>query len=169
MSNQAIYPYSGEYARSVGEAELYRASRRENIACKEAIEQAIRENFDGSHLNGDGGREVLADFGADRVQFVLANTLQSKDTDGRFSRDNKEWAQAFLIPEDKDEFSGNRKLEWVVDSHPAVLDGFIKQVRKTIDALVEQPEKKPSIKKQLAAPPTTGDKPAAKSKDREVR
>lgn len=169
MNNQAIYPFSGEYARSVGESELYRTCRRENIACKEAIEQAIRENFDGSHLNSGFEREILADFGVDRVQFVLANTLQGKDTDGRFSRDNKEWAQAFLIPEDRDTFSGNRKLAWVVDSHPAVLDGFIKQVRKTISALMEQPEKKPSIKEQLAAPPVPGDKPAAKSKDREVR
>lgn len=167
--NQTIYPYSGEYARSAGESELYRASRQENIACKSAIEQAIRENFDGSHLNDGFEREILADFGADRVQFVLANTLQNKDYDGRFSRDNKEWAQAFLIPEDKDAFSGNRKLAWVVDSHPAILDGFIKQVRKTISALIDQPEKKPSIKEQLATPSVPGGKPPTKSKDREVR
>lgn len=168
MNNAEIYLYSGEYARSTGETELYRNSRQENIACKEAIEQAIRENFDGYHLNADGVQAVFADFGIDRVQLVLANTLQNKDYDGRFSRDNKEWGQAFLIPTDKDAFGQNLKLAWMVDSHPAVLDGFINQVRRAVSTLTEHLEK-PSIKAQLAATPVPGDKPAAKTKDREVR
>lgn len=168
MSNQEIYLYSSDYAKSAGETELYRNSRQENIACKGAIEQAIHDNFDGSHLNPDGVQTVFADFGIDRVQLVLANTLQNKDYDGRFSRDNKDWAQAFLIPTDKDALGYNRKLAWVVDSHPAVLDGFIKQVRRSISTLMQQPEK-PSIKAQLATPPVHGDAPAAKTKEREVR
>ncbi len=60
----------------------------------------------------------------------------------------------------------------IINSHPALLDGFVNKVRKELDAMREHPEqaaKKPSIKEQLAAKPVPGDKPAAKSKDREVR
>ena len=66
----------------------------------------------------------------------------------------------------------DRRLAYFVSSHPTLLDGFVDKVRKELDAVREQPEraaKKPSIKERLAAKPVPGDKPAAKSKDREVR
>lgn len=49
-----------------------------------------------------------------------------------------------------------------------MLDGFVDLVRREREEAREQPEK-PSIKGQLAAPPVPGEKPAAKTKDREVR
>ena len=42
---------------------LWRASHRENIACKEAIEEAVRQHFDGSHLD-----KGVLDGGASRVR-----------------------------------------------------------------------------------------------------
>ena len=59
-------------------------------------------------------------------------------------------------------------LDFIVGSHPAVLDGFVSLVREEREAVWKQQEK-PSIKGQLAAPPVPGEKPAAKTKDREVR
>ena len=50
----------------------------------------------------------------------------------------------------------------------AVLDGFVNKVRKELDAMREQPEQKPSIKKQLSAKPVPGNQPA-KPKEREGR
>lgn len=46
----SVYAHSAAYAREHGELEQYRISRNENIACKNAIEAAIRDNFDGMHL-----------------------------------------------------------------------------------------------------------------------
>lgn len=170
MEHQAVYPHSGEYAVENGEIELYRASRKANYACKEAIEQAIRENFDGMHLNSGFEQKLFEDFGVDRVQLILASTLQVLEYDGRFSRDNKEWAKSVPVPEDKDSSSFDRNRYLAVNSHPAVLDGFVNQVRKAIAAAREQPEQKPSIKEQLSAPPVSGDKPPTEhSKNREVR
>lgn len=37
--------YSGAYAREHDELEQYRASYKANVACKEAIEAAIRDNY----------------------------------------------------------------------------------------------------------------------------
>ena len=45
-----IYKYSAETARYENELTDYRESKRWNIKCKEAIEEAIRTHFDGMHL-----------------------------------------------------------------------------------------------------------------------
>ena len=170
MEHQAVYPHSGEYAVENGEIELYRASRKANYACKEAIEQAIQENFDGMHLNSGFEQKLFEEFGIDRVQCVLACTLQTLDNDGRFSRNNKEWAKSIPTPEDIDSSGFDRNRYLAVNSHPAVLDGFVNQVRKSIAAAREQPEQKLSIKEQLSAPPVPGDKPPTEhTKNREVR
>ena len=170
MEHQAVYPHSGEYAVENGEIELYRASRKANYACKEAIEQAIRENFDGMHLNSGFEQKLFEDFGVDRVQLILASTLQVLEYDGRFSCDNKEWAKSIPIPEDKDSSGFNRNRYLAVNSHPAVLDGFVDQVREAIAATREQPEQKLSIKEQLSMPPVPSDKPPTEHrKNREVR
>ena len=42
-----IYPHSAAYAREHGELEQYRASNNVNRQCKESIEAAVREHFDG--------------------------------------------------------------------------------------------------------------------------
>ena len=46
-----IYPYDARYAAEHGEQEQYRASRRANLQCKDAIEAAEKGNFDGRDLN----------------------------------------------------------------------------------------------------------------------
>ena len=107
---------------------------------------------------------VLAEFGPERVSYVLAATLQDKTWDQRFSRSNQAWAAAIPMFETED-----RRLAYLINSHPTLLDGFVNMVRKELDAMREQPEQKPSIKAQLAAKPVPGDQPATKPKDREVR
>ena len=122
-----IYPYSVEEARRRDEIALWRASHQENIRCKEAIEEAVRQHFDGSHLSLDG---VLRAFGYKRTAWVLANTLQQLEWDGRFSPRNKAWARQICIPPDP-----RHNLDFIVTSHPAVLDGVVDQYRKAYQAL----------------------------------
>ena len=105
MEYPEIYKLSAAEARAREETALFRASHKLNIACKHAVEAAIRENFDGLHLKGGCIRPVIEEYGIDRVDWVLANTVQTKQLDGRFSRDNKAWAETFPIPE-----SGNACL-----------------------------------------------------------
>lgn len=158
-----LYQHTGEYAREHGELDAFRASYQANVACKEGIEAAIRAGFDGMYLNADV-KGVLAEFGPERVTCVLAATLQSREQDQRFSRSNHAWAAAVPMADAED-----RRWAYVVNSHSAVLDGFVGMVRKELESMREQPEQKPSIKAQLAAKPVPGDQPATKPKDREVR
>lgn len=124
-----VYPYSFAEAKRLGEMERWKTSNRENIACREGIEETIRKNFDSLRLKKDCAADVITQFGYHRTAYVLANSLQQKAEDGRFSRDNQQWAKQIFIPPDKD--SGfNRNLTFAVDSHPAVLDGFVNQYRR---------------------------------------
>lgn len=55
---------------------------------------------------------------------VLAATLKEKDYDGRFSRSNKVWGAQASVSEN------SRNYQFVVQSYPAVTDGFISQFRE---------------------------------------
>ncbi len=74
----AVYPHDAAYARAHGELAEYRNARRSNIACKNAIEEAIAKHFDGMHLDETCVKEVLDQYGSERVTLVLAATVQEK-------------------------------------------------------------------------------------------
>ena len=44
-----LYIHTTKYTRKHGELEIYRSFMKANIACKEAIETAIRGHSDGMH------------------------------------------------------------------------------------------------------------------------
>ena len=58
------------------DVDAYLDSRKLNIDCKKAIEEAIALNFDGLHLKEDAATQVLEQFGEERMTFVMANTLR---------------------------------------------------------------------------------------------
>lgn len=130
MRETYLYPYSAEDARQRDELSLWRASHRENIACKLAIEKAVRARYDGAHLDRGCLTEVLQEYGYKRTAWVLANTLQQMDWDGRFSPRNKAWAKQIYIPSDP-----RHNLELIVSIHPTVLDGVVDQYRKAYQDL----------------------------------
>ena len=116
-----LYRHDAAYAREQGELDLYRSSRRANIACKEAIEASISEHYRDNRLGKDAVPQVIEQFGYTRTLYVLANTVQQKDWDGRFSPANKTWAKTVDIPPNPDGFGGERNLDFVVDSHPSYM------------------------------------------------
>ena len=134
-----------------------------NISCKEAIEKAIDGNYRGNSLNTKAAaQEVLDEFEPERVQTVLAATVQDKDWDARFSRENKAWAQTMPMPEGSED--GNRRSHWVVDSHPGLVNLFVDQVR---DLAREREKGKPSVIQQLKQEPAAGKTKASPPKKRE--
>ena len=143
-----IYPHSAAYAREHGELEQYRASNNVNLQCKESIEAAVREHFDGMYLSHDAAKGVIETYGMERVSMVLSNTIQLQDWDGRYSRRNKEWAKT--IPNDNPE---TVRCGYALNSHPAVLDGFIDLVREEQQRSRTQREKlepsRPSVRDKL--------------------
>ena len=104
------YPpvYKGTLAQAMEERDVdaYLDSRKLNIDCKKEIEE-------------------------ESMTFVMANTLRELSYDGRFSKQNKDWAEHIEIPENINQ-GKNLNQDYVIESHPAVLDGFIDMARAEI-------------------------------------
>ena len=139
-----VYRQNAAYAREHGELEQYRVSHQANIACKEAIEQSIDQNYDGKRLAKGTADKVMQKFGPERVMYVLAYTIQQKGWDGRFHPYNKDWARTVDIPPNPDSFGFERNCEFVVDSHAGLTDLFVSQARREVE---RQP--RASVREQL--------------------
>lgn len=128
--HKPLYPWSREYAQEHGERDLWRESHKENCDCARAIEREIAKahNYESHHFD-DAAAPIIEQYGFDRVIFVLANTVQEKNHDGRFSHENKDWANSFYLPADED------RWQYCVDSHPVLTNAFLDQVREAWNAL----------------------------------
>ena len=138
-----VYMASLKDARQNGELEAYRESQRLNQECAAGIQRAINDSHRGNYSYDlpSALKAVTAEYGAERVQIVLANTVTYMDYDGRFSHDNKQWAKTIPLPQ----LQRESLSEFVCEAHPAILDGFINHARK------QQLEKKPSVLEAMKA------------------
>ena len=126
VEHKPLYRWSFNEAVRLNETDQWRASWHENVACRDFIDQSIASNYGGHRLGGNVARDAIAQFGYDRVNFVLANTIRLKDHDGRFSAENKEWAKGFFFEADD-----IHRHDWVVDqSHPGLVDMVVKDARQ---------------------------------------
>lgn len=102
----------------------------------------IDDNYDGQRLNTGAVKEMIEQFGAERVEYVLANTVQQKDRDLRILQDNKEWAKTVPVcPENSTAFLVDR-------SNPGLTNLFVSAFRKEVE---KQQERKPSVLQKLRA------------------
>ena len=162
-----VYPYPASYAQEHGELEQYRASSKANAACKEAIEAAIREHYDGNSLDSQAAELVVEAFGLDRTLYVLANTVQQKDWDGRISPGNKAWAKTIPIHANPDAWGTDRNASFVVNSHPGLTYLFLSTVRQEYCQKQEKAHK-PSVRAKLqTVTKATSPKHSAKLKGQE--
>ena len=125
-----IYYQTAAYAREHNELKQFRDAHWANIACKNDIEDAIAKHFDGMYLDEEAVTDILDKYGSERVSLVLKATVQVKAWDGRFSNANKDWALSTEITCCQNENGNDRLAVYAVNSHPAVLDGFIRMARQ---------------------------------------
>lgn len=129
-----LYTRSATAARENNELDAFRASNHANQACAKAIAETINKNWNGSGLKEGCVQPVMDAFGMDRLAFVLANSVQLRAYDTRFSKDNRAWAQMALagadvvIPDD-------RRSAWEIDIHTILLNDFVQQAREVIENL----------------------------------
>ena len=139
---EAYKQYKKEQAEEAMRREQEKLEHGIRIECREAIEKAIAEKFDGHTLSGDAAEDVIRQYGKERVGIVLANTIMHLSNDGRLSADNKEWAKT-LVPN-----ADWQTKDYAVTSHPAALDGFTSQARRYIEPdraeITEETEKETS-------------------------
>ena len=81
-----VYREAAMYAFEAGELSAYRTSMQANMDCKEAIEQTINDYYGNNRLATESAvKSILEKFSPERVAYVLAQTIQQKDHDGRIS------------------------------------------------------------------------------------
>lgn len=136
-----IYRETANYAYEAGELEAYRASFAANEKCRDAIEAAITSNYGDNRLDADAAvKSVLEQFSPERVRYILANTIQQKDFNGRIPQPLKEWAKSVEVcPENASRF--------VVDkANPGLMalfvDAFRQQTEPQKDVLSEKAEER---------------------------
>jgi len=117
------------------ELTAYYTSLNLNVECGNAIDKAIiASNYEEHRYDlKTAARDVIEEFGADRVSWVLASNINN-NPDGRLSNATKTWAKEFDTPE----------TYVYLKTHKAVLDGFVDNFRK-----VEK--EKPSLMTALKA------------------
>jgi N12 class adenine-specific DNA methylase len=159
---EAYAQYKKEQAEEAMRREQEKLEHGIRIECKDAIEKAVAENFDGYTLTGDVAEGVIRQYGKERVEIVLANTITQLSYDGRFSPDNKEWAKS-LVPS-----ADWQTRDYIVTSHPAVLDGFTSQAREYIERDREPDRSKiPEPEKEISGQDIQTPEPGNKAVDSE--
>ena len=128
-----IYREMANYAYEAGELDAYRASLDANMACKEAIEAAISENYVDYRLSTRVAVEtVLEQFSEERVQYVLASTVQHNLHDGRYHAENKDWAGKISVCEE------NSESYIVSQVHPGLVNLFINQFKELLPEITQE-------------------------------
>lgn len=131
MEHKELYIWSKSQAKKSGETKLWHESHNENCRCARAIDVAIASYYKDNSLNNIGAKKMILDYGFERVNFVLANTVQLSQHDGRYSPENKQWAMGVRIPYD-DKHDRDR---FTLNAHPGLINVFINQVRAEWNAL----------------------------------
>lgn len=117
-----VYYYSREDAIRRGEINEWRESLSENIACAKSIDVAIHNHYSHHRLDIDCVNEVLDEYGFERVNMVLANTMRYNLGDPRFSNSNYAWADSICIPQ------GDAAVMYRVSAHPGLVNIFANAV-----------------------------------------
>ena len=133
-----VYLYPRTYAQKHGEMEEYRMSRQANIACRDAIDRAIREHYHDNVLSRKAVQNVVGQYGFDRTLYVLAVTVMDKNWDGRISQNNKNWAKMQPVYADVDELGQEKNQAFVARSHPGLVDLFLRETRRAKEANLEK-------------------------------
>ena len=124
---EAYAKYKEEQAQKELEKAQAKMERDTKVSCKDAIDRAIAENFDGYRLPKGTAEGVIKEYGIERVSYVLANTIMHRRQEERISPENKEWAMSI------EPYAMYENRDIVAASHPAVLNGFINQARRYIE------------------------------------
>ena len=126
-AKEAYAEYKEEQAQKELEKAQAEMERDTKVSCKDAIDRAIAENFDGYRLPKGTAEGVIKEYGIERVSYVLANSVMHRRQEERISPKNKEWAKSI------EPYAMYESRDIVASSHPAILNGFINQTRRYIE------------------------------------
>lgn len=135
---EPVYLKTWEQAVSLGEQKLYNQSCSLNEEFMSDVTREISRTYKGRSFDSSVSRYLLAKYGAQRSSALLANVIQHRPWEGRFSPDNRQWAQSVSLPHDR---AWDRLSQ--CDTHPGLLNELTTSVRQEIRTQ-QQDHKQPS-------------------------
>lgn len=89
-----LYLFSLEHALQNNEKEKLAVSFKQSIRCWEKLAVSIEAHYHAYQLDSDAiFREIVGEFGTERMLFHLAVSLSRRSWDFRFSPENLTWAK----------------------------------------------------------------------------
>ncbi len=127
MPKIPFYKQSFSYATEHEETELYRSSRKTNIECASAINNALNSNYNNNSLNSKAAlTEIAKDYDYERITAIVASQIYRNSYDGRYDANCKKWAEQICQTEAR--FS----LQVTEDIHLSSNPGLISILAKRI-------------------------------------
>ena len=156
-----VYKDYLDVAVQKGEKQLFLASQNLNRECGQAIDRALSENSRSGPMAGtqyvnarQAAEDVMAEYGAERVAWVLAGNVQAAVGDGRISQANRNWAEEYDIP---------KNTVYHLNAHRTIVESLVSSFRK-IEQERTMPEKEPSSKEAEKDNAVGGKKPKTPKK-----
>ena len=71
-----LYRHSLGMAKENGETDDWRESHKENIRCRDFLDDQVKQKYDGMHLPDECVENTVKEFGYDRTMWIIANTIK---------------------------------------------------------------------------------------------
>ena len=148
----AVYRLSLGEADERGETEQYWASLAQDSACRLSITSALTVDAGKGGTMAGRLERIMGEWGRDRVEWILANSIAQKKDDGQISGENRRWAASFHVPRN-DPVGGSLWRSCVADVPAGLLEqaaSFVRKERTPDRKGQDKKGRKASILKQLA-------------------
>jgi len=145
-----VYRLSLGEAKNRGETGRFWDSDSLNSHCRLGMDSTIFFHYKDGVLPQGCLSHILEEYGFDRVEWVLANTIRQHGNSAEISEKNREWAAGFHVPRN-DPLGGSTWLSWVMHSPAGAVEQAAAMVQRE-HAMQKQKSagRRPSIREQLA-------------------
>ena len=106
-----VYRQSVTYAREHGELQQYHVSCHLNERCRDEIDAALAQRFDGLRLGAGAVEQVVSEYGWERTKYVLAAAIQTRDGFGKYWGTNGS-SQTISVPANTNNDYVMKNDEW---------------------------------------------------------
>ena len=117
--------YNVSYEEAVNDPSIgrqgYFASRKETMRCAFEMEGGLGMAYHNRELR-PFLEKMVQEFGAERVNLVLACTIRSRPEDGRFHKTARDAAAQVAIPTQGDRPDYNRIMDFTLNAHSVIVD-----------------------------------------------
>lgn len=132
MDKKRSYDSSRASAKSNGELSLWQESHDHDVGCAGALSSMLDA---GGGVAEDAARRAIDEYGYDRVNRVLANSIQRRKEEPGLDPELIQWARGFFIPKEQYR-SKDVRLDYVVrKATPEQLNALVRQARACYEAL----------------------------------